>query len=81
VAVGAGSTHTCAVLNNGSVGCWGSNGAMELGYPSPPGPGTPYVGASSGQLGDALRLVDLGGEIVPFDADLWGVTAPQRPCR
>ena len=28
----AGTEHTCVVLDNGSVRCWGLNGAGELGY-------------------------------------------------
>ena len=33
ISVSAGSTHTCAVLVNGDVVCWGSNGNGELGTP------------------------------------------------
>ncbi len=29
--IAVGSTHSCALLNNGSVKCWGKNGAGELG--------------------------------------------------
>ena len=30
--VAAGTEHTCAVLDNGSVRCWGANGFGQLGY-------------------------------------------------
>jgi hypothetical protein len=29
----AGQVHTCAILDNGAVRCWGFNGAFALGYP------------------------------------------------
>ncbi|HMJ02861.1 MAG TPA: hypothetical protein VK506_07960, partial [Conexibacter sp.] len=31
-AVTAGSSHTCAILDDGSVRCWGSGGSGQLGY-------------------------------------------------
>ena len=31
-ALAAGTAHTCAVLDNGRVRCWGSNGSGQLGY-------------------------------------------------
>ena len=31
-AITAGTGHTCAILENGSVRCWGSNGSGQLGY-------------------------------------------------
>ncbi len=55
VAISAGFTNTCAVLDDGSVKCWGSNSSGELGL----GDTTPR-GGSSGQMGDNLPPIDLG---------------------
>ena len=32
IAISAGSEHTCAVLDNNSIVCWGGNGYSQLGY-------------------------------------------------
>lgn len=32
VAIAAGQVHTCAVLDNGAVRCWGRNGLGRLGF-------------------------------------------------
>ncbi|MGB7587662.1 MAG: hypothetical protein WBM00_03025, partial [Solirubrobacterales bacterium] len=32
VKIATGSDHTCAILDNGSVRCWGSGGSGQLGY-------------------------------------------------
>lgn len=55
VSVSVGSEHACAVLDNGSVKCWGSNGWGQLGI----GDETSR-GKLSGQMGDALPAVNLG---------------------
>ena len=55
IAVAAAYTHTCAVLDNGSVKCWGDNGKGQLGL----GDNT-NRGDSGGQTGDALPSVDVG---------------------
>lgn len=34
VAIGAGGSHTCAVLDDGSLRCWGQNDKGQLGYAS-----------------------------------------------
>jgi len=54
VAIDAG-WHTCALLDNGGVKCWGRNSAGELGQ----GDIEPR-GVSAGQMGDALPEIDLG---------------------
>jgi alpha-tubulin suppressor-like RCC1 family protein len=43
VAIAAGSSHTCALLDNGTVKCWGDNSWGELGT----GDGNDYGGGSS----------------------------------
>jgi cysteine-rich repeat protein len=55
VAIAAGSNHTCALLQDGHVKCWGFNsfGALGLGDKSPRG----YEPAD---MGDNLPAVDLG---------------------
>lgn len=51
----AGSSHNCAVLDNGSVKCWGNNYSGMLGYDD-----TTRRGDSSGSMGDNLPAVNLG---------------------
>lgn len=53
--VAAGKQHTCAVLTNGSVKCWGYNARGELGIGN-----TTTMGIRPEQMGDALPAVRLG---------------------
>jgi len=48
-----GDSHTCALLDNNQVKCWGANGRRQLGYGD-----TQNRGSIAGQMGDALAAVD-----------------------
>jgi alpha-tubulin suppressor-like RCC1 family protein len=54
-AIAVGDSHTCALLDDGTVKCWGSNVSGELGY----GDGE-HRGDQPGEMGDGLPAVDLG---------------------
>ncbi|KAJ1486773.1 regulator of chromosome condensation 1/beta-lactamase-inhibitor protein II, partial [Baffinella frigidus] len=59
VAVSAAYQHTCALLDDASVKCWGSNWNDELGQ----GDTTDRGGAPNGEcMGDSLPAVDLGAD-------------------
>ncbi|RYE87789.1 MAG: hypothetical protein EOO75_14045, partial [Myxococcales bacterium] len=54
-AIVAGSGHTCALLNDQTVKCWGWNVAGQLGLGD-----AEDRGDKPGEMGDALPAVDLG---------------------
>ncbi len=54
-ALTAGSKHTCALLDDASLKCWGANVAGSLGLGD-----TNVRGREPGDMGDALPSVDLG---------------------
>ncbi len=54
-AVTTGDLHTCALLDNASVKCWGYNDDGELGLGD-----TAYRGDQPNEMGDSLLAVDLG---------------------
>ena len=55
IAIDAG-THSCALLDNGAIKCWGPNERGALGQGD-----TAARGDAPGELGDALPAIDLGG--------------------
>ena len=55
-AISAGDEHSCAVLDDGSVKCWGENGFGQLGVGD-----TAWRGDGPGEMGSALPVVDLEG--------------------
>ena len=57
VAIRAGSAHTCALLDDGNVKCWGHNDRGQLGQGD-----TLDRGTSPDEMGDALAAVDLGDD-------------------
>ena len=54
-AIAAGTSHTCALLDNMTVKCWGSGLYGRTGYGD-----SDSRGDDSGEMGDALPAVDLG---------------------
>ena len=55
VSIAAGGFYTCAVLDDRSVKCWGTNDNGQLGYGD-----TIQRGDGAGEMGDALPAVALG---------------------
>ena len=55
VAIAAGDVHTCALLDDASVKCWGGNSTGQLGLGN-----TTNKGDNAGEMGDSLPAVALG---------------------
>ena len=53
-AIAAGKYHNCAILDNSSIKCWGSNNAGQLGLGD-----TNNRGDGSGEMGDNLPVISL----------------------
>ena len=56
VDVSAGVEHSCVILKDGKVKCWGGNSSGQLGIGS-----TASIGISATQMGSSLSAVDLKG--------------------
>ena len=54
-AIEAGNNHTCAILDNASLKCWGSNSFGQLGLGD-----TDNRGDNLSEMGDNLNVIDLG---------------------
>jgi alpha-tubulin suppressor-like RCC1 family protein len=54
LSIAAGTTHACAVLDDGAVKCWGDNSAGQLGQGD-----SDHRGDGGGEMGDALDPVSL----------------------
>jgi len=57
IMVADGTWHSCAILENGGVKCWGGNDFGQLGLGD-----TDARGDESGEMGDQLPLIDLGAD-------------------
>jgi alpha-tubulin suppressor-like RCC1 family protein len=53
--ISAGSAHTCVILDNNTVKCWGRNTEGQLGYGD-----VTWRGDGAGEMGDSLLAVNLG---------------------
>ncbi|MFM7900094.1 MAG: hypothetical protein ACKO97_14165, partial [Actinomycetota bacterium] len=71
-AISVGDAHSCAVLDNNTVKCWGSGSSGRLGYGA-----TASLGDEANEMGDALSVVALGtGRTVSSVTEPARVAAP-----
>ena len=59
-AIAAGKYHNCAILDNSSIKCWGSNNAGQLGLGDTYNRGDLDHNSGDSEMGDSLPVVDLG---------------------
>lgn len=70
VKIDAGTHHTCALLDNDKVKCWGYNGNGQLGQED-----TFHRGDTGGEMGDTLPYVFLGVGRTVTDISVGGYTS------
>ena len=64
--VSSGSYFTCAIIDDGTVRCWGENSYGELGIE-----GTDRIGNNAGEMGSEMSVTDLHMVPEDFDGDGW----------
>jgi alpha-tubulin suppressor-like RCC1 family protein len=75
VSVSAGGYHTCAILDDGSLKCWGSNNAGQLGIASTIAQNTPQlVNLGTGRTAVSVDLGNSNTCVILDDGTLkcWG---------
>jgi E3 ubiquitin-protein ligase HERC3 len=65
VQVSIGRAHTCAILDNATLKCWGQNTYGQLGQEN-----TNHLGDNAGEMGDSLINVNLGTGITATNLSL-----------
>jgi len=70
MALALGSSHSCALLDDASVKCWGDNYRGQLGLGD-----TLDRGNEGGEMDDSLPAVDLGGAVVQIVAGYYHTCA------
>lgn len=63
-AITTGQDHTCAILSNDKLKCWGLNEKGQLGL----GSNAPYIGGSNNEMGNNLSAVQLETDHRPVSA-------------
>jgi alpha-tubulin suppressor-like RCC1 family protein len=69
--VSAGLSHTCAIMLDGTLWCWGSNSSGQLGDNAPDSKSTPSPVVSSGQTWAIVAAGDSHTCALATDGSLW----------